>query len=269
MISNAEIKILSELKERAGRKTQQKYLIEGKRAVAEALAGKANIIRIITNLAASSDKFAEILSIAEERGINVEEIPTAKFDRLSTTEASQGIIAIADTSERGIDGLISELRSKRKAIVVALDRISDPGNLGAILRSAAWFGADAVLLARGSVDVYNPKVVRSAMGVIGELTVVQDVVLATELSRLKSFGFEAVACMQDGKVSYSDFVFPQKMVAVFGSEAVGITKTVITECAETVFIPRVGKMESLNVSIASSIVLSEIARQQSKGGRDS
>ena len=153
MLSNAEIKILSELKERSGRQKQRKFFIEGKRGIIEALEGSAKIVQIIVNLGSNSRKFSEIYSLAEELGSVIEEIPAAKFNKLSSTEMSQGIIAIAEIHERSFDDLISGLRTKKRAVVLILDRISDPGNLGTILRSAAWFGVDAVFIAKGSVDV--------------------------------------------------------------------------------------------------------------------
>ncbi len=263
MLSNAEIKQLSDLKERLGRREQGKFLIEGKRAIEEALSGETDIKAIVVNLSANSSKFSEILGVAEERSIQVEEVPATKFSKLSATETSQGIIAVADIRTFSSDGLAATVRSKKKSLVLLLDRISDPGNLGTILRSAAWFGVDAVLIAEGSVDIYNPKVVRSAMAAIAGLDVIQEVQLIEQITKLKSFGFIVVASSQSGKTNYSQYVFPRKTSLVLGSEANGIDKKILALCDESVCIPRVGKMESLNVGVASSIILSEIVRQRS------
>ena len=269
MISNAEIKHLAELKERSGRIGQKRFFIEGKRSIEEALAANADIKQIIVNLATNSQKFAGIYSGAEERGIRIEEIPAEKFNKLSSTETSQGIIAVAEVHETTFENLISDLRTKRKAIVLILDRISDPGNLGTILRSAAWFGVDAVLIAKGSVDVYNPKVVRSAMAAIAGLNFLQEVTLVDEMPTLKKLGFTMIASTQNGNVGYTEYEFPKKAALVFGSEATGITQKVAAHCDESIFIPRVGKMESLNVAVATSIVLAEVVRQRSASGQHS
>lgn len=262
MVTNAEIKHLSELKEKTGREGQAKFLIEGKRAVTEAFTSNASIERILVNIAADSGKFSEIYSLAEERGVTIDELPDAKFAKLSSTGTSQGIIAVASILSTSLENVLDEIRSKRSALVIILDKISDPGNLGTILRSASWFGVDAVLTGEGSVDVYNPKVVRSAMAAIASLNAVQEIKLREAISKLKSFGFMIVASTQNGKRNYSDYVFPLKSCLIFGSEAAGIDRRTLDVCDETVFIPRIGKMESLNVGVASSIIVSEIIRQR-------
>ncbi len=269
MISTTEIKQLMELKDRSGRKEQGLFFIEGKRAVLEAMTGDARVLRLIVDLGASPGRLSAIYSLAEAKEVEVEEIPAVKFRKLSSTETSQGIIAVARIRELDSDAMLSELRPKRSATVLVLDRVSDPGNLGTILRSAAWFGVDGVLIAEGSVDAYNPKVVRSAMAAICQLDVVQDVKLADEITKLKSLGFAAVASAQDAPLSYTDYEYPLRCAVVFGSEASGIAANVLELCDANVSIPRIGKMESLNVGVAASIVLSEMARRRSAGGRNS
>ena len=185
------------------------------------------------------------------------------------TAASQGIIAVAAVRELASDALLSELRSKRDASVLLLDRISDPGNLGTIFRSAAWFGVNGIYIAAGSVDVYNPKVVRSAMAAICQLDVAQDVILKDEITKLKSAGFGVIGSSQDAELSYADYKYPSRSAVVFGSEAAGIDAGVLPLCDALVGIPRVGKMESLNVGVAASIVLSEMARRKVTGRHES
>lgn len=265
MLTNAEIKHLAELKEKSGRKGQAKFLIEGKRAVAEALTNKTSIERILVDIAIDSTKFSEIYSLAEESGITIEELTAAKFAKLSSTETSQGIIAVASVLSTTLESVLREIRSKRNALVIILDRISDPGNLGTILRSASWFGVDAVLTGEGSVDIYNTKVVRSAMAAIAGLTVAQEIKTIEAMSSLKSIGFTIIASSQAGKKNYSDYVFPQKSCIILGAEATGISKKILDVCDECVAIPQIGKMESLNVGVAGSIIMSEIVRQRATG----
>ncbi|HUI30860.1 MAG TPA: RNA methyltransferase [Candidatus Acidoferrales bacterium] len=263
MLTNADIKRISELKERSGREEQAKFLIEGKRAVTEALTNNTSIERIIVNIAVDPSKFAEIFSVAEEIGIALDEVPAGKFSRLSSTGTSQGIIAIANIPSISLDDILNEVRSKRNALVIILERISDPGNFGTILRSASWFGVDAILTGEGSVDVYNPKVVRSALAAISCLKVVQEIKPSDEISKFKSIGFKIIASSQNGKTNYADYTFPQKSCLIFGSEAAGIERKTLDLCDESVMIPRVGKMESLNVGVASAIIMSEMVRQKS------
>ncbi len=262
MISSAEIKKLSELKDRQGRRDQNLFLIEGVRSITEALENDAGLRRIIVSLGANSEKFARLYSMASEQGIEIEEVPATKFRKLRTTETSQGIIAVASIPTITLEDFVSELRSMRAATVLLLDRISDPGNLGTILRSAAWFGVDGVLIAGNSVDVYNPKVVRSAMAAVLRLKMVQEVDLKESIQELKKFGFAVVAAELDGKTSCFDYEFPSKLAMVFGSEASGISSDIARLCETSVSIPRVGKMESLNVGVAASIVMAEASRKR-------
>jgi len=265
MLTNAEIKHLSELKGKAGRVGQAKFLIEGKRAVLEALTNKTSIERIIVSLAIDSDKFSEIYSLAEERRVAIEELPAQKFSKLSSTENSQGVIAIASVRSTTIDVILRDVRPKRSALIVLLEKISDPGNLGTILRSAAWFGVDAVLLGEGSVDIYNLKVVRSAMAAIAELNIAQEIKVNETALALKSIGFTIIASSQTSKKNYAEYVFPARSCIILGAEATGIDKKNLDVCDESVIIPRVGEMESLNVGVAGSIIMSEIVRQRSIG----
>ena len=269
MTTNSDIKRLAELKERAGRKEQGLFFIEGKRAVLEALTGSAVIRQILVSLAANETRMSEIRSLAEEKGIEIGELPDTKFNKLSSTEASQGVIAVSVMKELTSEVLLSELRPRRNACVLLLERISDPGNLGTVLRSAAWFGVDAVLISEGSVDAYNPKVVRSAMAAIAELDVVQGAVLSDDIAAFKALGFSVVAASQDAGTSYTDFDYPRRCAVLFGSEASGISANLLTACDASVAIPRVGKMESLNVGVAASIILSEMNRRKTSADRKS
>ena len=262
MTTNSDIKQLAELKERQGRKEQGLFFIEGKRAVLEALTGRAAIRRIIVSLAANETLMPEIHTSAEEKGIEIEELPDTKFRKLSSTETSQGVIGIAAIREQSSETLLAGLRPRRNATVVLLDRISDPGNLGTVLRSAAWFGVYGMLISEKSVDAYNPKVVRSAMAAIADLDVVQDAKLVDEIAALKSMGFSIAAATQEADLSYTDFEYPRRCAVLFGAEATGIAPGLFAACDASVAIPRTGKMESLNVGVAASIILSEMNRQK-------
>jgi len=280
MLSNADIKRLCKLKERSGRQEQKKFLIEGKRSVFEALSrnkssreNRADLGMLIVNAEVEHKNFSEIYSIAD--GTRIEEIPAAKFKKLSTTETSQGIVAVAEMHEFSHEDLLGQICTMKKAVVLILDRISDPGNLGTVLRSAEWFGVDAVLISKGSVDIYNPKVVRSAMAAIIGLNVLQIGNIATaksaveeEISILKSHDFVVIGSCQNAKINCTDYSFPEKIALVFGSEASGIDEKILSLCNAVVMIPRIGKMESLNVGVAASIILAEVVRQRYKGSKN-
>ena len=261
-MTNAEIKRIAELKERKAREEQARFLIEGKRAIIEALTNGTSIERILINIAVDSSKLAEIYSLAEGCGFPIDEIPATRFNKLVSTGTSQGIVAVAKIASITFDRIVDKIRSKKDTLIIILDRISDPGNLGTILRSASWFGVDAVMIGDGSVDIYNPKVVRSAMSAISNVNVVQEIILIEAITTLKSFGFTIIASSQNGKKNYAFYNFPRRSCLILGSEATGIDKKTLDVCDETVMIPRIGEMESLNVGVAGSIILAEIMQQR-------
>ena len=264
MISNSELKEISSLRNRKGRAEQGKFLIEGKRSIIEAISSKADLNLIAANASVDPSKFFQVYSLAA-KGVRVEKISAMKFAKLSSTENSQGIIAVAKIHELAINDVESQLCTKEKSIVLILDRISDPGNLGTILRSAEWFGVDIVVVAEESVDIYYPKVVRSAMAAIAGMKILREADIEEVISVLKGHGFAVVGASQVGNINYMNYEFPQKIGLVFGSEASGIATNILSVCETTLAIPRFGKMESLNVGVAASIILAEAIRQRSKG----
>jgi TrmH family RNA methyltransferase len=138
------------------------------------------------------------------------------------------------------------------------DAVSDPGNLGSILRTCDWFGVDLVILGKGCVELYNEKVVRSTVGSIFHLRVAEDVDLVETLPEMKSWGFSVVALSADAKQAYNEFRFAGKSALVMGSEAHGLSRPVRSIVDTSVRIPRFGQAESLNVGVACGIVLAHL-----------
>jgi TrmH family RNA methyltransferase len=134
--------------------------------------------------------------------------------------------------------------------------VSDPGNLGTILRTCDWFGVDAVLLGKGCVSLYNEKVVRSTSGSIFHLPIYEDVDLLKTLPELKNNGFTLVSTVMDGE-SLIQTLLPEKTVLVLGNEAHGVNEAVKKISDRQVSIPRFGNAESLNVGVACAVFLSQ------------
>ena len=147
------------------------------------------------------------------------------------------------------------------SVVVALDIIGDPGNLGSIIRSADWFGVQAVLLGRQSVDLYNPKVVRSTMGSIFHLPIVQDLDLLAALSHARELGYTIYGADTEGETHFDKVRFAQRSVIVLGNEAWGLSDAVRKLTDVRVAIRRYGSAESLNVGVACGILLSGLHRK--------
>jgi TrmH family RNA methyltransferase len=152
------------------------------------------------------------------------------------------------------------------AFVVVCDRVQDPGNLGSIVRVADAAGAHAVLISAASCDLYNPKTVRTTMGSLFHLPVIQGG-RALELIRwIRSKGITVAAASQHGDLAYSHVDTRGAICWVMGNEAKGLSREALEACDVVVRIPMPGRAESLNVAAAASILMYEVVRQRMAGG---
>ena len=181
-------------------------------------------------------------------------IPPETFDKIRDTQTPQGIMIIAKQK------LSTQKEIAGKNFVVALDGVQDPGNVGTILRTAEAFDCGVILL-EGSVDIFNPKVVRSTMGAIFNLSVVE-MTSDAFLKFMKSKKFEVTAAALDDTAElYFKHDFTKKSAVVFGNEAGGVSEKIF-QATKKIYIPMTGKAESLNVATAAAIIISEAARQK-------
>lgn len=169
------------------------------------------------------------------------------FNEVTTQENSQGIILIYETMEGSTDKLDDN--------IVVLDRVQDPGNLGTIIRVADAAGYRDIILTKGSVDVYNDKCVRSSMGSLFNMNIFymeEDLLM----EKLRSEGYKlTVTALTDEAVSYNDMELSEKNAVVFGNEGQGASENIIKKSDQKVIIPIYGSAESLNVAMASGIIL--------------
>ena len=185
----------------------------------------------------------------------IEKISDAEFSKLSDTETPQGILLAVRQNLSTLEKVTG------KFLIVVLDGVKDPGNVGTILRTAEAFGCGVIIL-DGAVDVFNAKVVRSSMGAIFTLPITK---LSREkfLASMKENGVEVTAAvLDDSAEKYFCHDFTKKSAVVFGSEAAGVSTEIF--CAtKKIFIPMTGAAESLNVATAAGIIISEAIRQVS------
>lgn len=240
------------------RKKQKRFLVEGLKSVREAVKSSFDIDFIVI-----SDEFLEKNRSCIENlltpfnGIKIFETSNRIFKKLSDTVTPQGIMAIVKQKQYRL----SEL-AKGSFLIVALDRVGDPGNMGTIIRTADASGADAVLVGKGCVDVYNPKVIRTTMGSIFHIPVIQTDDLSDTLIRLKEFGGHIITTYLDTTDYYYSMDLSLPTVVVVGQEDDGVSRDIIDISDYVVKIPMPGKAESLNVSIACGILLFEAVRQR-------
>ena len=192
---------------------------------------------------------AEKLIDALQKLAPMQEISAATFEKLSDTQTPQGILLVIRQKLSAPEKVLD------KPLIVALESVHDAGNLGTILRTAEAFGC-GVLILEDSVDVFNPKVVRASMGAIFNLALAR----ISRAEFLNLSGVEILAAALDSSAEiYFEHKFAGKTAIVFGSEAAGVSPEIL-DVAWKIYIPMTGRAESLNVSAAAAIIISEAAK---------
>ena len=184
------------------------------------------------------------------------------FDKVSEVKNSQGIMAVFEKKNLSLDDLLKKI-SLKKYLLVALEKINDPGNLGNIIRSCVAFGVDGLIISRGSVDLYNAKVLRATAGNIFKIDICDDCDLNLSLDKLKNDGAKIFATDLMAEKNIYDVDFKFKCVIIFGNEANGISKEILCKSDEKIKIRMKKNIESLNISVAAGILLNKIFMDRS------
>lgn len=250
--SNNEIKLLRKLNRKKYREKEQRFIVEGERAVLQVL--ENGIIDVETVFVDSGFKIDSGIPKTVQLCILEDEI----FAEIADTDNPQGILALCKIPEEIAPKKLAEGRG----IIVATDSIQDPGNMGTILRTAAWFGAKALIAGKGSVDIYHPKVVRSTAGATGSLPIVTGD-LDKILNEFEGSGWETLLLDGDALATPLSTLQPkQKTVIVVGNEGNGVNDALLNSGRKKVRIesPTQQKnVESLNAAVAVSISLFQLA----------
>lgn len=212
----------------------------------------------------------EVLELIQKHGIVIEEMSAQQLDRLCGQAKHQGIVALLDSmvtsaNKTNLKELLAELNERNSATIMVLDGITDPHNLGAIIRSCDCFGVDAVILPKDNSASINATVAKVSSGAINHVPVIVVNNLARTLDEIKEYGFWiAGTTLAERSVSLFEFKPDNKMVWVMGSEGEGIRRLVAESCDYLVSIPMFGQTQSLNVSVATGVVLSHAKYLQTR-----
>ncbi|WNR45537.1 TrmH family RNA methyltransferase [Paenibacillus roseipurpureus] len=253
-VQNARVKDWAQLLERRGREKQGKYIIEGYHLIEEALKAGAGVEVILFLL---EKGYPTALASLAGEAVEWVGVSAAVLAKCSDAQTPQGVVAIVARPQLGVD----ELLASEYDLAVVLDGVQDPGNLGTIIRSADAVGAKAVVLGRGTVDLYNPKTIRSTMGSMYHLPIVE-ADLVELLPRARERGVRLVTTSLQAQGSCYDTDLRQPTWLIFGNEAKGVSAEVAALSDVQVIIPMQGKAESLNVAMAATVLLFEAARQR-------
>ena len=243
MITKNQIKFLRSLSQKKYRIQSQKFLVEGKRIVKELIQSSA----LIDQIYVSEDfiiKNADFILF--DSNITYEIISNDVISKIKTTDSSQEVFAISFIN--------NSFDLQIQTPILVLDNISDPGNLGTLLRSASWYGINNVLVSSKSVDIYNPKVVRSAMGAHFHITNLHQLSEEKIRSILNDESINIIAATLNGS-SYKNFDPSNNWALILGNEAHGVTESMLNIANDQVSIPKLGNMESLNVGVAGSVLI--------------
>lgn len=246
--TNAQIKLMRSLGRRKARQAERAFLVEGRRLVEDAAVH--GLVRLLLVREDIADAWVEAQGIDADR---VRRVKTDVFDLASEVEHAQGIAAICELPDRDSgQGDLEEL-------VLILDRMRDPGNLGTALRSAAAAGIRTVLTTAGSVDFYSPKVVRAGMGAHFRLALGH--ASSQVMARIVATGRDIVHADAKASVAYTDYGWRNAAAMVVGGETEPLSPEVQAVVTRSVSIPMRAGIESLNAGVAASVLLFEVQRQ--------
>ena len=252
---NELIKHIRKLKDKKYRDESNEYVVEGVKLVEEAVKENAKIKQII---------------VCEDT-TRTYEIPThimleiAKYECISVSDKIFNIITQV-TNPQGIMAIIEKNAQNAKIdytqdIIVVLDDVQDPGNLGTILRTVDSIGLNQIIVSKGTADAFNSKVVRSTMGAIFRIKIIEVENLEQAIKEMRKHHFKLMVTSLQTKNSIYDIDFYKKII-VIGNEANGVSKEIQDMADEKAKIPMLGRTESLNASVAAGVVMYEYVRQK-------
>lgn len=253
MISKQKLSYIRQLQQKKFREETGQYLVEGWKSIDEAVNAGVPIETIVYDEMNADQE--RLLAKFEKQAKQVLSASRRDIDSLSDTVTSQGVLAVVAKfdPEKHIATINTDAH-----LIVALDGINDPGNLGTIIRTCDWFGVDGIVIGRHSVELYNPKVVRATMGSLFHLPVVPETNLSEFLTRSKKNGFGIVSTEIADSEDIRTTKLPARSVIVIGSESHGVSEQISSLADTRLSIPRFGKAESLNAAIACGIILATI-----------
>jgi TrmH family RNA methyltransferase len=261
MISKTKLSQLRGYSRKKTREETGRFWVEGWRSLEEAC--KASIpfeVVLMTEGMEETGSFRkQSWDMICARAGEVLRVTELEMRKITESVTPPGISALVRWIPKKLDVFLEGVAAEEQRLIVAVDRIGEPGNLGTIIRTCDWFGVDALLIGSGSVELTNPKVVRSTMGSLFHLPLFANVDLGKTIGYLKGLGFMGYGAALGGSRNLYETAWKKKSLVVIGSEAWGIESDILSELEE-VQIPGYGRAESLNAGVATGIFLSVIRR---------
>lgn len=244
MLPKSEVKYIQSLSQKKFRDEEGVFVMEGVKMADEIISSYSHLIRAVY----ATEKWIVKNQGKLTKSISVHELQTFELQKITGLSVANEVLVVLNkqTSRKFVPD--------ENPVVVALDQIQDPGNLGTIIRTCDWFGVNQIICSPDSVDAYNPKVVQSAMGSLLRVTI--DYKQIEQFISEHSMYTPCVAVL-DGE-TYHDFLFPEKTLLIIGNESRGVSVSLRKIATKAITIPRRGEAESLNAAVAAAILLSKI-----------
>ena len=246
MISANSDKLVRSLHQKKYRIKNNKFILEGIRTIDCAINNSTSFSFIIYTKRFSNQN-PELISKINCKSTEI--VSEMEMEKLSPSKSPSGILAIANMIDYG--------QFNNDSNVVFLDEISDPGNMGTLLRTAEWFGIQNIILSENCVDIFNAKVIRSAMGAHFYLDSISHCNLSNELINLKNNDYSILGADLNGH-HISKLKIKKKWVLIVGNEANGLSNKILNQITNLITIPKRGNIESLNAAVAGSILLNTL-----------
>lgn len=240
-------------------------MVAGRNAVMEALKGSRSVNKLMIANGSTEGSIKEIIAVAKEKGVNIQYWDRSKLDSIARGIRHQGVLAqVAPVQYAELEDILQVAKDRNEPpFIVLLDELEDPHNLGAILRTADAAGVHGVLIPKHRSCPLSATVAKTSAGAVEHVPVARVGNLVQTIKKLKQEGLWVAAADMDGKDYYNtDLTGP--LLLIIGSEGQGVGRLVKEQCDFVVRIPMVGKINSLNASVAGSILMYEAMKQRRK-----
>lgn len=240
-------------------------MVAGRNAVMEALKGSRSVNKLMIANGSTEGSIKEIIAVAKEKGVNIQYWDRSKLDSIARGIRHQGVLAqVAPVQYAELEDILQVAKDRNEPpFIVLLDELEDPHNLGAILRTADAAGVHGVLIPKHRSCPLSATVAKTSAGAVEHVPVARVGNLVQTIKKLKQEGLWVAAADMDGK-DYYDTDLTGPLLLIIGSEGQGVGRLVKEQCDFVVRIPMVGKINSLNASVAGSILMYEVMKQRRK-----
>ena len=233
---------------------------EGANLLFEAMKSHLRIEEVYVSQSRLEDERVQsVLELARQKRAEIVEVSNRVFDSMVDTETPQGVLSLVKLGVYELKDLLTQ-----NSLLLVAHQLQDPGNLGTLIRSAEAFGAQGVLLTRNSVSPFNAKVIRASAGSIFRLPCLSGFETGELISNLRRKGFKLYAAIPNGNADFREVNYSGSVALLIGNEAKGLNDEILRKVECQIQIPMTPTVESLNASIATSIILCEAARQRTK-----